>query len=587
MNPYDDLHRTKLAKAIESSYRGLEWMRNLKRGLVESYAGSGYGKSRTNKRETIVNLAMQTVDAYTMALVANRPRVLITSKRQEQTYFAKHFTAAINSYIEEIGLEFTLRNWVLDAFFGLGVIKLHLADSGMVQLELDRYTDPGKPFASNISNDNYVFDMQAPRQESVRFAGDSYRIAFSDLEHPMFDPQAVRDMIASKNSSDDERLERLSRSDSSNEDEFEPMFDLADIWIPKDGKIYTFPLDSRGQFQIKGAPVAVMDWDGSERGPYQHLSFQDVPDNVVPTSMLASLAAQDRLINNVLRKQAKKAMSQKDVLAYTPSGADDAKRIQRTDDGGMCQVQDVTQIQPMKMNGIDAANQAFAVGMMQLYDRAAGNLTGMLGLGSQAPTASQEQIIQGRISSKGASMQYRVLDATSRLIRGLAYMLWNDRAKSMQMQIPVEGSDGYSLPAQWTPDDRVGRFSDYDVQVDVFSMAYQSPEERWAKVSAFINQQYLPFVPVYQAQGIQLDLNAYVDMAAEFMNVPQLKECLKSATPMDMPAEESPGPSNTTRSYERRSVSAGPTAQNAAQQQMEQWMNMDSAATGGMRGNAA
>src|SRR5688572_10645139 len=118
----------------------------------------------------------------------------------------------------------------------------------------------------------------------------------------------------------------------------------------------------------------------------------------------------------------------------------------------------------MKTGGIDPQNQAFAVGMMDLYNRSSGNIDGILGLGAQAPTASQEQMIQNRLSSRGASLQYRVLDAAGRLIRGLAHMLWNDKAKSMQLRIPVDGSDGYAIPAMWNPDDREGMFSDYEFE---------------------------------------------------------------------------------------------------------------------------
>lgn len=585
MNPNDPLHQQKLATAIEHSYRGLEWLRNLKRGLVEAYAGSGYGKATKPRRETIVNLAMQTVDAYTMALVANRPRILATSSRPEYFGFAKRFTVAVNNYIEEIGLEFTLRNWVLDAFFGLGVVKVHLADSGMVQLEHDRWADPGKPFASNLPTDNFVFDMAATRYESVRFAGDSYRIPFSDLDHPMFLPEVVQDLVPSKNGDDDERTEKMSRGNDVQGDDFEEMIDLADIWIPRDGKIYTFPIDNRGQFQIKGKPVAVMDWEGTERGPYHLLGFNDVPDNIVPTSMLAQLAAQERLINNILRKQGRQAMRHKDITAFPADAKADAERIQRADDGAVVNVNSPELIKQIQFGGMNPVNQAFAVSMMQTYDRLAGNLTGMLGLGAQAPTASQEQMIQSRISSKGASMQYRVLDATSRLITDLGFMLWNDKAKIVPGRIPIDGAEGYSIDATLMPGDREGEFWDYDLQVDVFSMAYSPPEERWAKIMGYITNVYAPQAAQFAAQGIQLNLQELTNLAAEFMNVPQLKQCLQAAAPTPLEEEAAPGPANTTRSYERRSVSAGPTPQNAANQQMQQWMSMDSARTGGMRGN--
>jgi len=584
MNPLDELHRSRLTKAIEADYRSLEWVRNLKRGLVESYAGSGYGKPRSPRKEKLVNLALQTVEANNIGLVAQRPRVLVSTHRPELKYFAKLFTVTLNDYIEEIGLEFTFGRCVMDAQFGMGILKLHLTESAM---ELDRWADPGLPYASNLPVDNFVFDTNAPCWESVRYAGDSYRMAYSDLDHPMFDPAAVQWLVASKRSEDDDRTSRLSRGNESSQDELEEMVDLTDIWFPREGRIYTFPLASRGQFQIKGPPVAAMDWEGGERGPYPILSFLDVPDNIIPTSMLASLAPGERLINNILRKQGRQADRHKEITTFPAGAEEDMRKIINTSDGGTANVNNPEQIKQLFYGGVDPRNQAFVGSMLQLHNAAAGNPAGKLGLGAQAPTASQEQIIQGRIGSKDASMQYKVLDFSCRTIRGLAQMMWNDKALYRQAQIPLDGST-YSINAAWMPGDREGSFKDY--QFEVYSMAYQSPEERVAKVTQFVTQLYAPLAQMFREQGKTLDLEEFVDMYAEFENLPQLKDCIRSAGPVTPGSEmtqEGAGPPNTTRTYERRSVAAGPTPQNAANQEIQQWLSMDSGRTGAMRGNPA
>lgn len=588
MNLYDAPDRLRLATSVEKDFRSLEWVRNLKRCMVESYAGPGYGRPKSRKHEKLVNLAQQTVEAHSIGLVPHCPRSLITSPNPRLTYFAKLFTVTINNYLEEIGLEITLRRFVTDALFGLGVIKLHLRDSAMVQLELDRYADPGLPYASNLPIDNFVFDTQAPVWESVRYAADSYRIAYSELDHPMFDPDEVQNLVASKREEDD-RTSQLSRGNETDSDDLEDMIDLADFWFPDEGMIYTFPISSRREFKVKGRPVAVMKWDGSERGPYPILSFLDVPDNIIPASMLASLAPQERLINNILKKQGRQAERQKEITAFPAGSEEDVKRINNTDDGGACNVNEPERIKQLFYGGASPLNQALAVSLMQIHNSAAGNLVGMLGQGAQAPTASQEEMIQGRIGSKGASMQSRVRDATKLVVRGVAQMIWNDRALVRQGKIPIEGSK-YSLDAIWAPDDREGSFEDY--KFDVFNQVYQSPDERWMKVSQFVTQIYAPLAQQFMQQGMQLDLEEFTNLAAELWDLPQLKQCIRSVgpTPMLDPEAAAGGggqPANTTRTYERRSVAAGPTPQNAANQQIEQWLAMDSAGTGASRGNAA
>jgi hypothetical protein len=86
------------------------------------------------------------------------------------------------------------------------------------------------------------------------------------------------------------------------------------------------------------------------------------------------------------------------------------------------------------------------------------------------------------VSSKEAQMQYRVLDGSSRLIRDLGFLLWNDKAKVIPGRIPIDGTT-YSMDATWTPDDREGAYFDYRINIDVYSMAYQSPRKGPARSS--------------------------------------------------------------------------------------------------------
>ena len=579
MDPYNEVEVGRLSVALETSYRALEPFRNLNRALIEEYAGSGYGRPMQPRHEILVNLMNQTVDAYMMALVANRPRVLLSSQIPERTYFSKQFGVAMNNLIEEIGLEFTLRQWVLDAFFCVGLVKIHMADSGVVQFLDDVRVDPGKPFVSNIALDNWVHDTSATRWEQMRYAGDSYRIPFRDLQSAMYDQDVAKDLKPStKLSIDPMRVERISRGETVDNDELEPMIDLCDIWIPQDDRVYTFPLTQRGQFKIATRPVAILPGNSMS---YRHLGFNDVPENIMPTSPASHLGQLHRLVNNLVRKQRRQAQRQKEVNTYSPAGVDDAQRLQNADDGAFVKVNDVSQIGQIKMGGVDPGNQAFLLGVMQMYDRMAGNLTAMAGLGSQAPTASQEQLIQGRVSNKEAQMQYRVLDATSRLMRDLGGLLWNDRIKVIPGRLPIDGTD-YSVDATWRPDDREGSFFDYQISIDVYSMAYQSPEQRVAKINQLITQIYAPLAPIMAQQGGQINLQKLTELYADLLNVPQLRECIEFTTvpQVEGPEGESPaGPSATTRTYERRNVAAGPTPQNQSQIAQEQWLAM--AAQGG------
>ena len=347
MNPNNETDRGRLFKAMEWSYRQLESFRNLVHGLVQEYAGSAYGRAETTrpKYEILVNLMNQTVDAYTMALVANRPRFSILARRRSLRHFAHRFEVALNNLICEIQLEHTLWRSVLDAFFCMGIVKMHLRESPQVRLEGDIMINPTMPFVSNVSIDNWVHDMAARNYSSVQYAGDWYRIPFEDLKQDIFDQAVIRELdlrpTPKWNFGDqDERLDRIAAGEQTDTDELEPMIDVCDIWIPRDKQVYTFPIDPRKPFSGATKAIAVLPWDNPQYGPYPILSFNDVPENIVPSSPASHLSGMARIINNLARKQSRKAHGQKDVGTYTPAGAADAEKIKGAADQQWVAVQD-------------------------------------------------------------------------------------------------------------------------------------------------------------------------------------------------------------------------------------------------------
>lgn len=581
MNPNSETDRGRLFRAMEWSYRQLKPFRSLVYGLVTEYAGSAYGNPErtTPKYDILVNLMAQTVDAYTMALVANRPRVSATSPHHRLRRFARQFEMAINTLITEIQLEYTLRQAVLDAFFLMGIVKLHLRESPQVRLEEDIVVNPAMPFASNVSIDNWVQDMAATKATSWQYAGDWYRIPFADLKSDVFIQEAVKKMDLRPTSkfqfgNDEERLDKIARGEMTDNDELEPMIDVCDVWIPRDRTIYTFPVDSRRPFAGNTLAIAALPWENPQYGPYQVLSFNDVPDNAVPSSPASHLAGIARIINNIARKQSRRAKKQKDVYAYNPAGAQDAEKLMRASDQQGVKVQDGSEVKILKMAGVDNNLEAYERGMIQLYDRMAGNLTAKMGLGAQAPTLGQEELIQGAVSQKEAAMQYRVVDFASAVVRGLGFMLWNDRTMTIPNSVTPPGLEDYDpIDMTWTPDRREGQILDYDLNIDVYSMPYQSPAGKFQSMLELIERVFAPAQMQMMQQGGQINYQAIAKKAAKVLNDQEFEDFVKfGGLPQEQPPGEEPGGGmspNTTRNYVRRSVPTGgsPQAQSMAQEQ--------------------
>lgn len=575
MNPNDEVSRNRLFRAVQSSYRALDPFRKLTHNLVEEYAGSGYGANARNRRESLLNLMNQCVDAYTMSLAANRPRILLSTKHAQLRPFAKHYEIAVNNLLGEIQFEKTVRQWVLDAFFCVGIVKVHMADSGQVMVENDVWMDPGRPFASNVSIDNWVHDTGAKKWSEVQFAGDTFRIAFEDLKRgDMFDQSVVANLQPNSKLCDDhDTLRMISSGNDTDQDELEPMIDLMDIWVPRDGKIYTFPIEKNADLSLKGKPVAVMDWDGPEFGPYHLLGFNDVPENIMPTAPASHLWPLAREINSLMRKQSKRARAAKQVHGYSGAAAPDAERIQKSSDDQFIQINEASQFETVKVGGVDPTAEAYSANLVATFDRAAGNLQALLGLGQQADTLGQEQLIHGAAGNKVSQMQYRVVEGVRSVVRDLGYMLWQDQATTLQGEIPVEGTD-IVVPTVWSPEDREGDFFDYNFEVDVYSMPHQTPGQRLQIITNYLDR-ITPMAQLLMQQGGSIDFKKLTEVYADLSNEHRLTDIVTftSALPDEQPAPQGGTlPSATKREYVRRSVSNGPSPQGKAHVEQQNWM---------------
>jgi hypothetical protein len=565
MDPNSQLHRARLLKAIENSTRVLRPFREVRKKLVKDFVGSMYGSSGDSGRQDIImNLMYQTAETYTMSLAANRPRVLVTAQHTDVTWFAHSFQLGINNLIKEIRLEDTLRKAVMDSFFSMGIVKVYTADAGLVELEgEDAWVDPGKPFAENISLDDFCYDTTASEWRKSSFALNKYRISREKvLNDGAYNKKVAEELdVVSQypgwNADSGEVPIREMLKSETQEAGIEPMIDLMDVWLPKDKLVVTLPVGKNTE------PLRVVEWEGPENGPFHTLSLTcEVPDNIMPVSPAMNLKPLHDLINGLLRKQRRQAQRQKDIPFYQAGHQDDARRIEKASDGEWTRVDNPDSVNVMKMGGVDPQNQAFSHSMKDTYDRMAGNLQMMAGLGPQSDTLGQDKLIHGAVTKREANMQYRVVDFTSRICRDLGSLLWHDQV----LEIPQDfETSGIKVRADWTPEVREGDFIDYNFEIEPFSMMYKSPSERMQGISSFVTQIALPMEGMMQQYGGTIDIQELVEMYAELMDMPRLKQIVK----FEEPKEDRPGPtpqqpakaSHTVRESVRRSVPTGGTAE--------------------------
>lgn len=568
-----EVHINRLHNAIESARNGMRPFRQNRESMLREYVGRNYNGNGSD-HEVIVNLIAQTADVYTIGLASNNPKVIVTTPNRNLLSFAERFRVGINNQIKEMRFSETLQHIVLDSLFGIGIAKTHLAATEPIQLEDDIWADLGKIHVSRISVDDFVMDLSAKEVRRCKFMADEYRVSWEDCKnHAGFEKSVLKKMNpTSKNDRTESQANDISAGYITDDDEYEPMVDLIDIWLPDLKAIATFPK------YMQSKPLAVLPWDGAEGGCYDLLSFSDVPDNVLPSSPMSNLKALHDLYNGLIRKQARQAKRQKTNPAYRPDAQDDANRLRKANDGDWVKVKDPKGVNVIQQGGVAQENVAFSIGIMDLFDRQAGNLSAMAGLGAQAPTASQEEMIHAAVSRKEAKMQQRVHSFTASVMGKIGHMMWADEFLEVAGETEAVAGSGIMVDSAWTPEKREGDFWQYNFDIVVGSTNYESREAKVVKIERAM-EKLQALYPMIQAVGGEINVEALTKVYSEYLDIPELENIIVFMQTPEMQSMGGAGgqqggagmPNNTTRNYVRRNVPTGGTPQarsNALQQSL-------------------
>lgn len=540
----DKEKRGRLLKAIKTSREALQPFRRVRQELIRDYVGSWYTETGA-RNKTLVNLLNQTARIYTVALAANNPQVMVSTPLTENWPFAKRFEVNINKLISDMNLDKTFRLIVLDAFFclGCGVVMMRDTDTrfhGLLESEEDVWLDPGEPWFNRVSLDDLILDMSAKELSKMRYCGHRYRADFEKvMDEPGYSKKAKKALKPTSRHQQD--TEGAARDVSTGEgwvrdDDLKDMVWLQDIWIAENNSIVTMATD-----QPDVTPLLEREWTGSQAGPYKFLSLGPVPDNVIPASPAINLKGMHDLQNRLHRRMEDDSDAHRKINTYAPSDADAAERLRNAERNSWKQVSDPRNIGQVEVGGIDQRDMALTSLIQDEYDRFAGNLQAMGGLGSQAATVGQEELIHGAVSRNEADMRMAVVSFASESILDLGRLMWEDESLQIQSSIPV-GNSGLEVSSTWTPGNREGEFEDYDFKVEPYSMVFKTPEQKLQELYQTLRE-IAPLWPMFQASGATMDAEAIIDEIARLKNRPEFKRFITFASP----ADQLGGDQNTVR----------------------------------------
>lgn len=548
----------KLRIAMGHSLKKLEPFRKNFFEVVKQYVGNHYSTEGAEDRVPM-NMIELAASIYLRQLAARQPRAFITTKYEELKPKALDLALACDHLFDEIRLGETLRRIALNALFSVGIVKKGLNHSGTVEIGGFRH-DVGQPFADSVDLDNFVYDTTAQKWEDSAYFGDRYRLPLQSIKDAgIFDKEAIKNLKATQKSAYDQdgnkKLSTISvgeGGEATDEDELEEMVELWDIYLTRENRFITITADGAD------TPLRDVEWDGPEGGPYDILSFADVPGSIMPLAPAAGWRDMHDIINSVMRKISRQAERQKTILGVEGGAEADGQRIVSANDGDAIRLDKPDAAKEFRLGGFDPQTLGFATHMRDVFNQMGGNLDSLGGLSSSADTAKQESLISESSSKRIAEMQDAIERFTSRVVRDMAWYLHHDPLIELPLVKRVSGID-MDIPVAYTPEDREGDYLDYNFSIEPYSMAHDTPGQKIQTITSTMAQVFMPLAQQMEQQGVSINFEKLAKTIAQYTNTPEIEDILifsNSGSSPESPVDTSSAYQSTKspishRTYER------------------------------------
>ena len=519
----------RLQQAINFSYKQLKPARINDLAAMEQYVTSHYSDNGARKPVPF-NLLELAVSIYTQRLSGGKPRAIFTTKHRELYPQNAKLQRGTNHLLEEIDFGKTLADAVQGGFFSMGIIKTGLDQSGPPKEWRGYLHDVMQPFADSILFSNWVHDMTVGVDEKSQFEGDRYTIEMEDAEE-RWDGPGMKDFHALRDRGgyDDDKTEDISQGlNRSQREYYRDIGEAWDIWDWRKNRVISLAAGDTHDATVTGEYLGVVDWDGPESGPYTKLKFNPVRGNILPLPPVAIWKDMHDLANNIMRKLGRQAQRQKTVYGVAPGAEDDGRTAMQANDGEMVKLRDPKNVSNLTFPGVDTNLLAMLIQTKNSASWLWGNLDALGGLSPQADTLGQDRLLTASSSQRIMKMQITTQDFATEVMRKLSEYLYTD---PFIVSPQTKRYGNIEVPMTWTPEDREADFTQYNLELEPYSLQYRSPSEKLEVIKNTIIQLYAPFAQQLAAQGIMLDFEALFKKVSEYGNMPELEEILIYTNP--------------------------------------------------------
>lgn len=531
---------SRLVDSVQWSRRQLRTFQEKRMDILRQYVGRHYGGDSAARQPVSMNFIRLHISILTRHLVSRNPQVLCEARDPSMRPVAFGLQQWANDAFPAMDLEHTLKHWVMDAIvFPIGLLKVC---SGMSSVY------DGKPdmvaWADVVDPERSVYDMMATSWKQLDYIGHRYTADKKSLTGPGFDEALVEELAAEPHHSTTdegaEKTEVLQQTEEYNAERLREYIDIWELYLPKEQLLVSFPIVGN---EIDRRPVRIEKYFGprnpTNTGPFYILGFDEVPGALMPTPPVHAILDLHEDINGGSRKLMRQMKRQKTVTMVGQAGRGDSDNVKNAGDGAMVPVTTPDAFKEVRMGGPDQQNLAFLLHLKQVISYFGGNFDVLGGLGANAPTKGQEELLAASTSKLVDFYQDEVVGATKGVCEGLLWYEYHSR-RPMPFKVQPEGSPEFAVMDQLTPEDRYGqgvsRWGQLGIAVHPYSMRPVSPQQRVAQWTQLFQQFILPMAPMLIQQGVTIDFIAFVKKIADYLGLKDLDEVLR-ILPVDIQSQ--------------------------------------------------
>ena len=580
------IDNSKLCCMVDTARHVMQEYREHRREVTARIAGSYYVKDGQRKK-TYINLLSLYSEIVTRNLISNNPRCSLSTFDVTQRPAVRAAETWLNQHLVKMEFAGTMERAVLDSLLGYAVVKIALASPQ--ESAANAYgIAAGEVLASVIDLDDFVIDYRQRDFRDIQFVGHRYRVPLdSVMDSKLFSKKAkerIQPMTQDQyNREGDQRISTIGRGYDSVQGDLEDMVELWEIYIPRYNVIKTFTeADLSGPksgWDDEVIPLREQAWVGPECGPYHYLYHMIVPGNLFPKGPIFDVVDLHDAANEAYRKLVRQSARLKVNSVCDANNPGDGEALNKANDGETVPVTNPKAVTQVVQGGPHAGLYQFTRELIDRFKEQCGNLDTLGGLASQAGTLGQEELLAKQSSGKIAAMQDKTLSFVTKCADAILWYAWHNPRLIMETEYRNPELPNMAFTRRLHPGDTEGDLMKRvgpkpDLKIEPYSLRTKTPQQRLSEITMFVKQMWAPLAQVAMSQGVTLNFNKMVEIAARNMDLPELMEVLTVGNGVDKTVgnSESSMPTQTSREYIRKDV-----GQPSGREQQSEMDNMVSA----------